>query len=164
MKDILLKQLQVIKTDPEFKAIQKTIKFGYKKDLEKFLYYFNAWKHTNLNLNTVPNIDKRSFDFQLDHIIPISLGYKYNIDPSVIGNTNNLRIIERKYNTIKSNKVTDEVLNTLVCFGIDLSALTIKDRELYSILPTKTIEELNISTDNKSSLLYYLPSNNLKDS
>lgn len=160
MKDILLQQYNLIKKESDFKTIRKSIKFSYKTDLEKFLYYYNSWKYTNSNLHTVPDIDKRSFEFQLDHIIPISLGYKYGIDPSIIGSSNNLRIIERKYNTLKNNRITDDVLNTLVSFGIDFNTIEVVDREVYN---NKSISiRPDLSTENKNSLLYYLPSNKSK--
>lgn len=41
--------------------------------------------------------------YQLDHIIPISEGYRQNIDPEVIGHISNLQIIPWQENLRKSN-------------------------------------------------------------
>jgi len=42
--------------------------------------------------------------YQLDHIIPISVGYEQGIPPDVIGDILNLQIIPWKDNLLKSNK------------------------------------------------------------
>lgn len=42
--------------------------------------------------------------YQLDHIIPVSVGYEQNIAPATIGHISNLQIIPWKDNLLKSNR------------------------------------------------------------
>jgi len=48
--------------------------------------------------------------YQLDHIYPISVGYKNNIAPEVIGGINNLRLISWEENRRKWDKIEYEIL------------------------------------------------------
>ena len=111
----------------------------------------------------VKDIEKRGKDFHLDHIIPIKIGYKYNISPQIIGSLDNLRIIDFKSNMHKLNRITDDTLKVLSLYNIDLSNLPIIDKEIFS---EKTIKRPNnkicLDTDNTKSLLYYRYANKLR--
>ena len=153
--------------DPNYRIITKSISFSQKQYPEKFLYYYKVWSITNTNLHHVENISQRGKHYHLDHIIPIHIGYKYDICPSIIGSSANLRILEGVKNMRKSCTITDDTIKVLKDFGIDLSVLEPKKIVKYTpvnvpkcfddvVIPEKGI---NISTTNKSSLLYYLPEN-----
>ena len=94
MKELLQSQLFDLQQEKDYMVIKNHVKFSYKKDLEQFIYYYNTWKYTIINSPNVKDIEKRGKDFHLDHIIPIKIGYKYNISPQIIGSLPNLRIIE----------------------------------------------------------------------
>lgn len=148
-------------TDPQYRFIKKKIRFSQKKYPEKFLYYYKVWSITNENTHLVKNISKRGVDYHLDHIIPIHIGYKYNLCPTIIGSAANLRILEKRKNLSKSCNITDDTLKVLSDFGIDLSQ--IEPRKIIRYTPDgnsyRTVTQRDLSTDNPSSLLYYLPSN-----
>jgi hypothetical protein len=62
-----------------------------------------VWKITNEQpLHLLPNYKKRGFkNYHLDHRISIWLGWKSSIDPSVIGDFTNLKMIPAKENLTK---------------------------------------------------------------
>ena len=49
----------------------------------------------------------------LDHIYPISMGYKEKIPPEKVGNIKNLRFIHYTENLDKGSKITNESRNAL---------------------------------------------------
>lgn len=68
-----------------------------------------VWKITNQNdLTTLENHEKRGSHrkdkkaYHLDHIFPISQGYFYKIDPTLIGDIKNLRFIPWRENISKN--------------------------------------------------------------
>lgn len=142
------------KNDPDYSAIVKKIKFTQKSNLEKFIYYYKVWKHTEQNKTSLDNINKRGLNFHLDHIIPISIGYKYNINPSLIGDKVNLRIISSKDNISKGSKITDDTIRVLLEFGINLEDIPPYRKDIISLAAVPKPDV--ITTDNKHSLLYYL--------
>lgn len=82
---------------------------------EKNAYYRKVWEHTNRqNLQELTNYEKRgkighSEDpYHLDHIIPISYGYKNDIPPEVIGDIENLQFIPAIENVRKSDTYNEE--------------------------------------------------------
>ena len=143
------------KNDPDYSYIKKKIRFSFKKDLERFIYYYNAWKITESNKHNIIDIDKRSWDFHLDHIIPISIGFKYNINPNIIGNICNLRILPSMENRSKSAQITDDTIRVLSDFGIDLQNLPLYDRDIISVNKPIVLNEPDLIIDNPRSLLYY---------
>ena len=70
--------------------------------MEKNEYYKKVWEITEINCKNIPDIEKRGKDFHLDHIIPISFGFRYFISEEIIGAESNLRIISHKNNFIKN--------------------------------------------------------------
>ena len=124
MKQTLLNEFQRLKTLDNYSTIMKKVKIPISKDLEKFIYYFNVWLETEQNALNHTEIHKRNKSFHLDHIIPISLGYKYNINPNIIGSLNNIRFISLKDNFKKNSLITDDVLNKLIEFNIDINSLS----------------------------------------
>ena len=135
--------------------------------MEKNEYYKKVWEITEINCKNIPDIEKRGKDFHLDHIIPISFGFRYFISEEIIGAESNLRIISRKENFLKNCLVNDEVKSKLKEFNINPETLTkriikrIIKRPLSKVkeIPIEKEIEPDLSTQNKKSLLYYLPSN-----
>lgn len=125
--------------------------------MEKNEYYKRVWEITEINCKNIPDIDKRGKDFHLDHIIPISFGFHYFISEDIIGAENNLRIISRKENFLKNCLINDEVKSKLKEFDINPETLT----KRIIKRPSRKVKEIkpDLSTQNKKSLLYYLPSN-----
>ena len=163
MKELLQSQLLDLQSEKNYMIIKNHIKFSYKKDLEQFIYYYNVWKYTTINSPNVKDIEKRGKDFHLDHIIPIKIGYKYNISPQIIGSLPNLRIIDFKSNLHKANRITEDTIKVLSLYNIDLSTLPIISKEIFS---EKTIKRPNnkicLDTNNTKSLLYYRYANKLR--
>lgn len=81
-----------------------------KYNLKKQIYYSKVWIESNKNSKYVNDIELRGLDYHLDHIIPISYGFANNISHLSIGGINNIRIIHRKDNMIKCDKVYDSEL------------------------------------------------------
>ena len=163
MKELLQSQLFEKKKKKDYMVIKNHVKFSYKKDLEQFIYYYNTWKYTIINSPNVKDIEKRGKDFHLDHIIPIKIGYKYNISPQIIGSLPNLRIIDFKSNLHKANRITEDTIKVLSLYNIDLSTLPIISKEIFS---EKIIKRPNnkicLDTNNTKSLLYYRYANKLR--
>jgi len=77
----------------------------------KQLYYNEVHKITKRqNIKSLKHYEKRgksrkgTDNYQLDHIIPISEGFRNNIDPNIIGEITNLRFIPWKENILR-NKI-----------------------------------------------------------
>jgi hypothetical protein len=89
------------------------VSFSIKKDVEKYLYYVEVWSITEYNALLLPNNDLRGKKYCLDHIIPISYGYKYNIDPRIIGGLDNIQVISMKENLTKGTNLTKKAKRML---------------------------------------------------
>lgn len=109
------------KEDPnsEIKKIIRKICKNYPKikqkiknitNLEKKLYYALVWEVTESQpLYILENFDKRGWkNYHLDHIYPISMGFKEKIPPEKIGNIKNLRFIHFTENIDKGSKITKD--------------------------------------------------------
>lgn len=72
----------------------------------KIDYYKQVWYHTEKNAHKLHNITKRGQEYHIDHIVPISYGFKKGIDPKRIGGIKNLRIISWKENFNKNRMFT----------------------------------------------------------
>lgn len=84
------------------------------KKKEKANYYSKCWKITEYNAPMLKEIGKREFKkYDIDHIVPISYGYKNQLPAELIGSIENLRIISNKENLIKNNKITDDAIKIL---------------------------------------------------
>ena len=125
--------------------------------MEKNEYYKRVWEITERNCKNITDIEKRGKDFHLDHIIPISFGFRYFISEEIIGAESNLRIISHKNNFIKNCRINDEVESKLKELNINPETLT----KRIIKRPSRKVKEIkpDLSTQNKKSLLYYLPSN-----
>lgn len=55
----------------------------------------------------------------LDHIVPLSVGYFYDIPPEVIASVENLQILSFADNTRKGAKLTDRAKELLISWGYD---------------------------------------------
>jgi hypothetical protein len=75
---------------------------------ERDLYYQRVWEETARQFKKyfymIPDAEKRSNDYHLDHIFSISEGFRNNVPPEVIGHVTNLRIISAFENNSKSGK------------------------------------------------------------
>ena len=96
---------KITKKYPKIKQKIKNI-----KDLDKKLYYAMVWEVTEQQpLYILENSDKRGWkNHHLDHIYPISMGYKDKIPPEKVGNIKNLRFIHYTENLDKGSKITTE--------------------------------------------------------
>ena len=101
---------KITKKYPKIKQKIKNI-----KDLEKKLYYAMVWEVTEQQpLYILENSDKRGWkNYHIDHIYPISMGFKEKIPPEKIGNIKNLRFIHYTENLDKGSKITNESRNAL---------------------------------------------------
>jgi hypothetical protein len=81
--------------------------------LDDFVIYKRlVWAATNKNVHMIPDYDinKRglcklgSDNYQVDHIVSITNGFKQGIDPEIIGSTVNLRFISWQENLQKSDR------------------------------------------------------------
>lgn len=114
-KDTLVDKIRgeirkICKKYPKIKQKIKNI-----KDLEKKLYYAMVWEVTESQpLYVLENFDKRGWkSYHLDHIYPISMGYKEKIPPDKIGNIKNLRFIYFEENIKKGSKITNDSVKSL---------------------------------------------------
>jgi hypothetical protein len=78
---------------------------------ERKRYYYDVWKLTEANAHLIPDYDpeKRGLAgqdgaYQIDHIIPISIGYTNKMPPDEIAHPNNLRFIAWQENLIKGSR------------------------------------------------------------
>ena len=104
---------EIRKITKKYPKIKKKIKNI--KDLDKRLYYAKVWEITEQQpLYILENSDKRGWkNYHLDHIYPISMGYKDKIPPEKMGNIKNLRFIHYTENLDKGSKITNESRNAL---------------------------------------------------
>jgi hypothetical protein len=110
------------KKDPEEQKLKKELTALFKlnpylkkrvkhiKNLAKKVYYAKAWFLTEKNdLTVLKNHEKRGFrKWNLDHIFPISAGFKRGIPPEIVANIKNLRFIPHKQNMKKRDEVIPE--------------------------------------------------------
>lgn len=78
---------------------------------DKQKYYNAVHKITKQqNIKSLEHYEKRgkskkgTDNYQLDHIIPISEGFRNNIDPNIIGDISNLRFIPWRENILRNKK------------------------------------------------------------
>ena len=129
---------------PEYNTIKKkVVKYHYKQDLCRFLYYYKVYKVTEQNVHGLKDIDKRGKHFHVDHIIPVKFAYEHGIDYNVIGDVNNLQVISKQDNFKKSNLITKQVKEVFSHFNINHTDLCkiehplIKARTLEKFAPPK---------------------------
>lgn len=98
----------------------KHLKPKPKKNANKKRYISQCWTITESNKHLLQDIELRCFRrYDIDHIVPISYGYKHNIPPSLIGSIDNLRIIPNKDNLKKGTRITDESIALLEKWGFN---------------------------------------------
>lgn len=93
-KDVLAK---MVKTQ-----IENGNWYNYEKNADFNLYKRVVCRYTEKNLHFVKDIEKRGYDFHLDHKFSIAQGFKENIPPYIIGSQHNLEIISRIDNIRKN--------------------------------------------------------------
>jgi hypothetical protein len=77
-----------------------------KRNKAKARYYSLCLGITEQNAKYILEINKRQFrKYDIDHIVPISYGYKHNIPPHLIGSIENIHIISHLENTLKGRKL-----------------------------------------------------------
>ena len=109
-------KIEVLKIYPNIIVKQK--KKSLKK-IEKAKYYKQCWEETEKNAPLLDGIEKRCFKkYDIDHIVPISYGYKNNISPKLIGSLKNLRIISNDENKEKGIKLTNDSIEVLKLWEI----------------------------------------------
>lgn len=98
------------------KALKTKLKRGiingtksYTEERKQYKRYYNRVMYHTKKLRTVIEgfelVDKHNF--HLDHIFPISKGYKYNIPEELIWDKMNLRVINALTNKKKSDKIVE---------------------------------------------------------
>ena len=87
-------------------------------DFEYLKYLCEVWIYTEKEAHKVDNINLRSINYHLDHIIPITYGFYNNIDPCIIGGFDNLQIITSIENLKKNTKITPEAEKLLLKHGL----------------------------------------------
>ena len=102
-----------LKKCPKVKSKVKGI-----KNLEKKLYYIKVWVLTEANdLTVLNNHDRRGWkSFHLDHIFPISAGFKEGISPELIASMINIRFVHYRTNLRKRDTITERAEKILVEF------------------------------------------------
>lgn len=96
-------------------AFRQKIKFSFKKDVRKYIYYLKVWLITEQNAPQLKDNSLRGKVYCLDHITPISYGYENDIDPSIIGGLDNIRIIKHKENLTKNKQIIkDTTMNNQI--------------------------------------------------
>lgn len=155
----LIEEFNFIRKQDYYKKIKNKINVSYKKDLEKFLYYFKVWKETELNSINLKEIHKRGKDYHIDHIIPISFGFNYGINPLLISSIDNIRIISKKENFNKNLQLTNDSKNILKKFGLNYNDLVKKEyNKIYAEKSEKQIVikfKQEITIENKHRLSIY---------
>jgi hypothetical protein len=75
---------------------------------EKELYYKNVWRYTYKQpLNCLENYrPERKNGYAIDHIYPISWGFKNKVPYELIGDISNLQMLPFRENESKSDKIT----------------------------------------------------------
>lgn len=74
-------------------------------------YYIRVWIATLRNEILLPNFDRKNIDgLDTDHIVPISYGFKNNINPELIGSLDNLQLLPNQLNLDKGTKLTPKAL------------------------------------------------------
>jgi hypothetical protein len=98
----------------KYPKIKKKIKFI--KDIDKKLYYAKVWYITESQpIHILENFELRSYrGHHLDHIIPISYGYKNKISPEKMGDIKNLQFIPWDENYKKGAKVDNNNLKNIL--------------------------------------------------
>lgn len=68
----------------------------------------------------VPMADTRAkHSICIDHIVPLSIGYAYDIPPEIVSSLENLQVISFSANTSKGAKLTDRAKELLSIWGYD---------------------------------------------
>jgi len=101
---------KLLKSNPKITSKVKGI-----KNIEKKLYYIKVWIITESNdLTVMKNHNKRGFRrYHLDHIFPISQGFKENIPPKAIGDIRNLQFLHFRKNLKKRDSVSERAKNII---------------------------------------------------
>jgi hypothetical protein len=83
------------------------------EQLDDFAFYKRmVWIETNKNIHLIPNYDQKKRgrnksgedNYQVDHIVSITNGFKQGVDPVIIGSIANLRFIPWKENLQKLDR------------------------------------------------------------
>jgi hypothetical protein len=92
------------------------------KRKSKSKYYALCWDVTNVNAKDAVNIEKRKYrEYDVDHIVPISYGFRHDIPYWVIGSKENLRIISNKDNFQKGSSLVKESTDLLEKWDSELA-------------------------------------------
>jgi hypothetical protein len=93
----------------DYPELHKALGLGHKNPQlkRKREYYKRVWQITeDQNISELFGDKKRGFnDYHVDHIVPISYGFKNGIDPLVIGDKSNLNPLFCKDNMKKGQKL-----------------------------------------------------------
>lgn len=110
---------EVLKLHPDapFSSLSPNKKLNYK---ERRAYYFRICRRiSETNMSKIPGIEKRkNKEYDVDHIVPISYGFKHKIPVELISSAENLQVITHKENVEKSGHITELAARLLLKWGI----------------------------------------------
>lgn len=101
-------------------------------DIERYIYYLEVWIHTEQVEHLVKNSHLRGNGHHLDHIIPLSYGFTYNIAPEIIGSFFNLQIITAKENLHKGKQINEQSKELLSKINYDTTFYPKNTKIVYS--------------------------------
>jgi len=87
----------------KFLNLEKESGISYKDYKNKVIYHTEHTFKNNKNIIDPQNL--RGWEYHLDHYIPISYGFKNKVPPILLGNINNLSILDKISNIKKSDKI-----------------------------------------------------------
>jgi hypothetical protein len=134
--------LKNIYSDPNNIVVKKIIESqtgmnydDYIKSLperDKYVREVKALTEKTIRREKIKDIEKRSYEFPVDHIVSILFGFKNNIDPKLLASKENLRIITREENISKFDTLTSKGMELLKRWKV-YEFLTEKERKHYEI-------------------------------
>lgn len=108
-------------------------------DIDRYIYYIEVWKYTEMVELFVPNNHLRGSNYHLDHIIPLSYGFTYNIPSVIIGSLFNLQVITRGENGGKKDKITPKAEELLKQINYDRT---------FHVKPTRLVYDVRHGSNN----------------
>lgn len=93
--------------DKTHKNMVEKGRWAPKESKSDFKYYRNKVQNEtirNIKKHSPEMLELRSNDLHIDHMYSISEGFKNNIPPYIVGNINNLRLLEARENIKKGSK------------------------------------------------------------
>ena len=147
---------RIVPIEQEIKRLESRLGMNYDEYLKRkpkyFVYKSRVMSITRRqSINLLENHDKirtlagKKGGYQLDHIITIKDGFELHINPHIIGNINNLRLISWEEN-LKKNKNTNIVINDKYKNNI-LNVVEMELLKIYSKYDNRLYKYMKVITD-----------------